>query len=121
MKRNQRWWLSALVLVSLALPGTAQNQPLPSSVPLPLNAHVQRFVDSTVTSDWQCCPTRTYRARQRRAAYASENNRVYMILGSSMFAYDASAFFNGGQAMTTLGGRPSGGEQYLRGSAVFNA
>jgi hypothetical protein len=73
-----------------------------------------RFVDSTLTRDYQT-PLRTYRARG--AAIAAEHNRVFVMMGSTLAGYDLHSFFSSqlGSALVpvpvTREGLPP--EQYL--------
>lgn len=79
----------------------------------PIKAFAGRYVDSTVTADYQCCPVRTYRAKKVRVVDNGSVSRVYMIVGETFMAYNLSTFLS-----STLTGpmdtvsRSGGGEKY---------
>jgi hypothetical protein len=104
----------AATLLALLLPSAAafgQGFPVPSSVPgtevtcsvtdcagrktvgysLPLKAFTGRFLDSSLTRDYQAI-IRTSRAR--RVRLSPDGKRLYFIMGSLFAAYDKAAFFS---------------------------
>lgn len=126
----------ALMLSLSSIDATAQDYPMPGSVndpPVyctsctdpdaalptwpyssPIVRFVGRFVDSTVTRDFQS-PIRTYRARGFRAA--PEHDRAFVMMGSAFYIYRLSTWLESelGLPMSRLpvsrDGKPS--EQYL--------
>lgn len=82
---------------------------------LPLSSFKGRFVDSSLTRDYQSTP-RTYRARGVRI---TENGFVYIRLGSTFAAYTVDSFFSkltpDGSGLARVSASRDGalGEQYL--------
>src|SRR5438132_918818 len=114
---------------ALALPGVAQYWPKPAAgadstctgclaprtnkltpgYPSTVGSFVGRFLDSQATQDYQQ-PFRT--ARAFHIAVAPSKNRIYMIVGSAVFAYDLSTFFTrlqGGEQLAAANTVPIGG------------
>ncbi len=70
----------------------------------PLTRFVGRYADNT-TQQWEFSPTGT--ARTRQIWFAPGNNRIYLILGGILAAYDMDTFFtrlSAGEAMTPING-----------------
>ena len=88
----------------------------------PIKTHVGRYLDSQYQKEWQF-PIRTLRARLIRIA--PELNRIYMIQGSTLVAYNLANFFtrlSGGEAMVPLlAGQRANPETYLKWDMSFYA
>jgi hypothetical protein len=80
-----------------------------SGYPDPMKSFVGRFLDSHATADYQV-GFRTARAGDASISsnmfrYDRDHNRLYMQVGSAVFAYNADTFFsrlNGGEALTSV-------------------
>src|SRR5437870_5438768 len=114
---------------ALALPGVAQYWPKPAAgadttctgclaprtnkltpgYPSTISSFVGRFLDSQATQDYQQ-PFRTTRAFH--IAVAPAQNRIFMVIGSAVFAYDINKFFSrlsGNEALMPAAQVPVGG------------
>jgi hypothetical protein len=82
----------------------------------PVTGYVGRYLDSSSTIDFQCCP-RTFRARKIRVA--PDRDAIYMIVGSTFVRQTLSTFVNRTRTepMVTLSGagvtRPQGSTHEL--------
>jgi hypothetical protein len=97
----------------------AQTAPTPAGpFPAPVTGYAGRYLDSSATTDFQCCP-RTYRAQVVKVA--PERDAIYMMIGSTFVRQTLSTFVNRArtEAMVRLTGagvvRGQGypGEMYL--------
>lgn len=146
----------AVVLLHLSVAGAAfgQNWSIPSKSPntespctlcvgpnnnltngktvgymLPLSTHVGRFLDSQATNDIQ----QTFRtARAGKLVISPDGNRLYMIYGGMIAAYDTAKFFtrlssgeplwpSTGIPLSVLNSRPGAPEVFLRPDRYFYA
>ncbi|HKR66268.1 MAG TPA: fibronectin type III domain-containing protein [Thermoanaerobaculia bacterium] len=82
--------LFAVCLAASALLG--QNAATPTGpFTLPVTSYAGRYLDSSSTPDFQCCP-RTFRARTIRVV--PERDAIYMIVGSTFVRQTLSTFVN---------------------------
>ena len=65
----------------------------------PIKTFVGRYLDSQMTREYQA-PFRT--ARARLVGLNTQRNRIYMIIGSALFAYDLTSFIDRLNAGATL-------------------
>lgn len=83
----------------------------------PVKTFTGRFLDSQNTRDYQV-PFRT--ARATWVGYSPERNRIYMLIGSAVFAYDADRFFSRLNLAEPLR-KTLNGEKYLAYDTYFYA
>jgi PKD repeat protein len=116
---RSKLFLGSLLVIVAAATASAQNYPLPSSAPNtnvpctgcderegmltpgypPVLSFLGRFADSEKTTDYQ----NNFRtARAKGAYFAPEKNRVYLLLGSALAAYNTDNFFSKLAAHTSL-------------------